>query len=152
MKQVIAVLGLGNDLMSDEGIGVVLVRRMSQRSKDFPKVDFVDGGTGGLALLYQIEGRQKVVFIDCAYMGAEPGTLKRFTLEQVQSTKELPGHSLHEADLLNILRMAQQLGHCPDEVVILGIEPQTVAVGQELTETLQGSLDDYLHAVEQELQ
>ncbi len=150
MKHATAVLGLGNPLMTDEGIGVVLVRRMS--SQAYPRVDFIDGGTGGLALLHKIQGRQKVIFLDCAYMGLNPGTLKRFTLDQVESLKDLPGHSLHEADLLNILRMARQLGQCPEDVVILGVEPETVAPGQTLTQTLQDRLDEYLHAIEQELQ
>ncbi len=151
MKQAIAVLGLGNPLMTDEGIGVVLVRRFSERSNSFSQVDFVDAGTGGLSILHQIEGRRKVVFIDCAYMGLEPGTLKRFTVDQVETTKVLPGHSLHEADLLGILRLARQLGQCPEEVVILGIEPAAVKPGQVLTEVLQSHLEDYLQAIEQEL-
>lgn len=151
MKQAIAVLGLGNPLMTDEGIGVVLVRRFSERSKDWPQVDFIDAGTGGLAILHQIEGRRKVIFVDCAYMGLEPGVLKRFTLDQVESIKDLPGHSLHEADLLNILRIARQLGQCPEDVVILGIEPAAVEPGEVLTEVLQSRLGDYLQAVEQEL-
>ena len=143
MKAKTAVLGLGNPIMTDEGVGVVLVRRLARHGDTYPQVDFIDAGTGGMKLLYMLEGRCKAVLIDCAYMGAEPGTMRRFTLDQVLSTKSLADLSLHEGDVLQILRKAQQLDMCPAEVVLFGIEPERMAPGQELTPTVAAQLEAY---------
>jgi len=138
------VLGLGNPLMADEGIGVHLIERLARRAEAYPGVDFIDAGTGGMALLHLIEGRAKAIFLDCAFMGLEPGSLRPFTPEQVRSTKVLAHQSLHEADLLRILSLAQQLGQCPEEIVIFGIEPEVVEPRQGLSAALLDKTEDYL--------
>jgi hydrogenase maturation protease len=151
MKKPVVVLGLGNPLMADEGIGVYLIERLAARAAEYPSVDFVDAGTGGLAVLYHIEGRRKAVFVDCAFMDEPPGTMRRFTPEEVRSTKMLAHQSLHEADLLRILAMARQLGQVPDEIVILGIQPQRVEPHQGLTPTLMDKIDEYIALILREL-
>jgi len=151
MKKDVVVIGLGNPLMSDEGIGVELVRRLSGCESVYPGVDFVDGGTGGFSLIYQLGGKQKAVLIDCAYMGAEPGAIKRFTPDDVESKKVLSGRSLHEADLLKVLEMAKELGEAPGDVVIFGIEPEVVEPGMQLSAVLNNRLDHYVSVVEREL-
>lgn len=151
MPKSIVVLGLGNPLMADEGIGVYLVERLAESAGDHPEVDFLDAGTGGLAVLHCVEGRQKAVFLDCAYMGQEPGSIRRFVPEEVRSTKVLAHRSLHEADLLRIIDMARQLGRAPDEVVIFGIEPERVEPGWGLSPALMNRIGSYLTTIEREL-
>lgn len=145
------VLGLGNPLMADEGIGVRLVVQLSRLAAERPDVEFLDAGTGGLAVLHHIQGRRKAVFIDCAYMGEEPGAIRRFTSEEVHSSKVLAHQSLHEADLLRILEMSQQLGQAPDEVVIFGIQPQRIEPAMELSPVLEDRMDEYLAVLLKEL-
>lgn len=145
------VLGLGNPLMADEGIGVRLVVRLSRLAAERPDAEFIDAGTGGLAVLHHIQGRRKAVFVDCAYMGEEPGTIRRFTPEEVRSDKALAHQSLHEADLLRILEMARQLGQAPDEVVIFGIQPQRIEPAMELSPVLEDRMDEYLAVLLKEL-
>ncbi len=150
-KQSVVVLGLGNPLMADEGIGVYLVERLTESAGGYPEIDFLDAGTGGLAVLHAIEGRQKAIFLDCAYMGQEPGSVRRFVPEEVRSAKVLAHQSLHEADLLRIIDMARQLGQAPDEVVIFGIEPERVEPGLGLSPTLMNRIESYLTVIEREL-
>lgn len=145
------VLGLGNPLMADEGIGVRLIAELSRSEAEHPDVEFLDAGTGGLAVLHHIEGRRKAIFIDCAYMGEEPGTIRRFTPDEVRSTKVLAHQSLHEADLMRILDLAQQLGQSPDEVVIFGIQPQRIEPSLELSPVLEDRIDEYLAVLLKEL-
>ena len=147
----VVVLGLGNPLMADEGIGVYLVERLNRVADRYPNADFIDAGTGGMSVLHWIEGRRKAILIDCAFMGAEPGTIRRFTPDEVRSTKVLVHQSLHEADLLHILTLAEQLGQCPEKVVIFGIEPETVEPGQELSGPLLEKIGHYLSEIEVEL-
>jgi hydrogenase maturation protease len=152
MKKPIVVLGLGNPLMADEGIGIDLVERLAQEADRYPSVDFIDAGTGGMAVLHLIEGRRKAVLIDCAFMGEAPGVLRRFTPEEVHSTKALAHQSLHEADLLRILTLAEELGQLPEQVTIFGIQPQVVEVRQGLSDILRNGVDHYLAEIRSELE
>jgi hydrogenase maturation protease len=145
------VLGLGNVLMSDEGIGVHLIERLSALKKKFPHVDFIDAGTAGMSILHLIANRRKAIIIDCAKMQTTPGTIRRFGPHQVESVKTLAHYSCHEADILQIVGFCRQLGQLPDEIVFFGIEPQTVAPGRSVSQTLAARINDYVDAVCKEL-
>ena len=151
MKKTIAVLGLGNPLMADEGIGCRIIELFLTQADKYPAVDFIDAGTGGMTVLHLIAGRCKVIIVDCAYMGTKPGTIKRFTPEDVKSIKKLAHQSLHESDILKVLALAKQLEQYPQEVVIFGIEPEKIEPGQELSEILAKKLDDYITVISEEL-
>ena len=143
----VAVIGLGNPLMSDEGVGVRVVAELREAGPPFPGVDVLDLGTSGMHVLHELEGRTKVVFVDCAEMGEAPGALRRFTPEEVVSRKVRTRLSLHEGDLLHTLALARELGACPRDVVILGIQPETVAPGERLSPPLAARLGEYGKAV-----
>jgi len=145
------VLGLGNPLMGDEGIGVHLVEQLARTAAQYPSVDFLDAGTGGLSVLHYIEGRRKAVVIDCAFMDEEPGVIRRFTPDQVRSRKVLAHQSLHEADLMQVLAVARQLGQGPEQVVLFGIQPERVELGQGLSPTLTDKIDEYISLILDEL-
>jgi len=150
-KKDILVVGLGNPLMGDEGIGVCVLEAVSRDASSFPGVEFLDLGTGGMKVLHAIAGRRKVVFVDCAVMGGAPGAIRRFTVDEVRSQKVLGGVSLHEADLFRLLELSRRLGECPQEVVIFGIEPARVAEGEGLSAAVRERVDEYVRAVKEEL-
>lgn len=152
MKKPTVVLGLGNPLMRDEGIGVFLIQRLARWVERYPSVEFIDAGTGGLSVLHLIEGRHRAVIVDCALMGEAPGTLKRFTPEDVRSTKVLAHQSLHETDLLRVIDMARELGQSPADIVLFGIQPAVVGPGQGLSPALMDRIDDYISIVAREFQ
>ncbi len=147
----IVVIGLGNPLMSDEGIGIHLLQALSADAGRHPDADFVDAGTAGFKALHAIAGRRKAVFIDCAMMGEAPGTIRRFSPDEVRSRKALPRFSLHEGDLLDTLEISRKLGECPADVVIFGIEPVSMAPGQELSDLLRSRLGEYRATIERDL-
>ena len=152
MRKPVVVLGLGNPLMADEGIGVYLVERLRESAIESPAVDFVDAGTGGLSVLHQIEGRHKAIVIDCAFMDEPPGAIGRFMPEEVLSTKVLAHQSVHEADLMRTIAMARQLGQAPDQIVIFGIQPERVEPSLGLSRTLIERIDEYISAILHELE
>ena len=149
MKQVV-VIGLGNPLMSDEGVGVRVVQALEAEGVH-PRADFVDAGTSGMKALHAMAGRAKAILVDCAKMRTEPGTLRRFGPDHVVSRKELPGFSLHEGDLLNTIELSRRIGECPAEVVIFGIEPARVEMGESLSPALASRLGEYVEAVKAEI-
>jgi hydrogenase maturation protease len=151
MRKPVVVLGLGNPLMADEGIGVALVERLLESAAAYPDVDFLEAGTGGLSILYLIEERRKAILIDCAFLDEPPGTIRRFTPDEVQSVKVLAHQSLHEADLMQIIALARPLGQAPGEVVIFGIQPQRVEPGLGLSRTLMERMDEYISLILREL-
>jgi hydrogenase maturation protease len=85
-------------------------------------------------------------------MDETPGTIRRFTPDEVRSTKVLAHESLHEADLLRILTLAEQLGQLPEEVTIFGIQPKVVEVRQGLSDVLLDRVDHYLVEIRSELE
>ena len=147
-KRSTVVIGLGNLLMADEGVGVRLVRALAAQ---FPAVDFCELGTGGMAVLHALAGRRKAVLLDCARMDQPPGTIRRFVPDQVASGKALPGFSLHEGDLLEILALSRRLGECPETVVIFGIQPASLAPGESLSPALASGFDAYLQLIAAEI-
>ncbi|RKY06397.1 MAG: hydrogenase [Planctomycetota bacterium] len=151
MKKKTIVLGLGNPLMGDEGIGIKLIEMLQSASGDFPEADFVDAGTGGMSLLHLIAGRAKAVIIDCAYMGAEPGTIKQFTPDEVKTVKQLTHLSLHEVDIIKVIDLARQLGECPEEIIFFGIEPAAVTRQMELSDILTDRLAQYAETIKTQL-
>ncbi len=152
MKKAVIVIGLGNTLMSDEGVGVRVVQRLLDFAGRFPLVDFIDAGTGGMSILHLIRGKDKAIFIDCARMGEKPGVIRKFTPQEIKSTRILAHQSLHEADLIKVIDLAGQLGQCPARIVIFGIEPELIEPGTGLSETLAGKLEHYVSVVCGELE
>jgi hydrogenase maturation protease len=146
----ILIICLGNPLMRDEGIGIYLASELSSHLAGNPDVEVLDLGTGGLSVIHAITGRKKIVFVDCAVMGQAPGTMLRFTPEQVCSKKVRMRYSLHEGDLLNTLELSRNLGECPDNIVIFGIEPKEIAQGEGLTSELQSNIRQYVQTILQE--
>jgi hydrogenase maturation protease len=147
----IVVIGLGNPLMSDEGIGVHVIRKLSEHQDKFPSVEFIDAGTGGINILHLIANRKKAVIIDCAKMGKKPGTIKQFEPADVKTAKKMTHFSLHEADILRIIDLSKLLGECPEQIAIFGIEPESLKLGQKLSQTLAGKMDAYLAGIRKEL-
>jgi hydrogenase maturation protease len=104
-----------------------------------------------MSLLHLIAGRKKVILIDCARMGLEPGAIRRFTPDDVITIKKLAHWSLHEVDILKVIELARMLEQCPGRIVIFGIEPAAIEQHMGLTATIQSHLGEYLNAIQDEL-
>lgn len=147
----ILIICLGNPLMRDEGIGIRLASELLVHLADDPNVEVMDLGTGGLSVIHAIAGREKIIFVDCAIMGQNPGLIHRFTPEQVRSKKVRMRYSLHEGDLLNTLELSRRLAQCPDDIVIFGIEPKEIAPGEGLTSEMENNIQQYVQTILKEL-
>lgn len=140
------VIGLGNPLMGDDGLGIAVARRLLAR-RDLPEdVQVVDGGTWGLNLLPVIEDAQRVVLVDAIDVAAPPGTLVRLSRERLPkylATKISP----HEVDLLDVLALAELRRTLPDDTTAIGLQPQTVALGDRLSPLIEERLEELVAAV-----
>jgi hydrogenase maturation protease len=126
------VLGLGNILLRDEGIGVRALELLDERYEFPPEVQLLDGGTLGLNLLPYVEDADRLLVIDAVKMGGEPGTVVRLEGEEVPASLSVK-ISPHEMGLADVLAAAQLRGRCPSELVLVGVQPGVIDTGLELS-------------------
>ncbi len=144
------VLALGNPLRGDDGVGAATLEVLSRH--DLPEgVDLVDGGTGGLEIVLMFQDYRRVIIIDAAEMGIEPGKWQRFTPHDViLSSGEMHG-TVHDAGLAEALQLADALTITPDELVIYGVQPLEVGWVSGLSEPIWAAVPDIIAAILSEL-
>lgn len=149
-----AVIGLGNALLADEGVGLHATRLLGERLKG-KEIDLIEAGTCGMNLLHQFDEREKIIFIDAGNCGAEPGDFRRFHRDDVVSLKKSKGYSLHEFDLIEFLDTASKIrkSDTPD-VVIYCIQPHEIKMSEKLSSVVDRMLpslvDRIYHEITQE--
>lgn len=142
----IVILGLGNILLSDEGVGVKVVQDL-MKNYQFPEtVEIVDGGVGAFSLLPYIESAKKLLVIDAILGGKPPGTIYKFKNEEIpiQIMDRLSVHEVSFSDILNFAKLRESY---PEELVIIGIEPQSLSLGLELSEIIKENYKNLLNEV-----
>ncbi len=140
----LTVLGIGNILMQDEGIGVRLMEA-AMVAHDWPEeIEFIDGGAGGLNLLNFIEQAKRMVVIDAADMGLAPGEHRLISPEQVRD--DTPEHrvSMHDVPFMETLKLCEQFSRRPDRVRLFVVQPKSIDFGQDLTIELTAAFDRLL--------
>lgn len=143
----IIVLGIGNLLLSDDGIGVHAVRRLSEQYDFPPSVTLLDGGTKGLDLLPFIEGSDKVLIIDAANFNREPGTIDCVEGENIPAFLSANKLSVHQIGLPDMLFAARFMDITPREMCLVGIQPHSMETGTDLSDVLSKRLDLLLETV-----
>jgi hydrogenase maturation protease len=147
----IVVLGLGNTLLGDEGLGVRALHALRERVGDtYPEIEWVDGGTSGLEALACIEGRSHLLLLDAVQTGAAPGTLIRLTSDEIPATIALK-LSMHEVVLADALALSALRGTLPGTRVLLGIVPEVIDWGEDLSTAVGDAMGALIAASEREL-
>lgn len=136
----ILVLGVGNLLLTDEGVGIRVTERLNELYEFPENVSVLDGGVLGLSLLGVISEADHLIVVDAVKNGMEPGSLYRLEGDQVPR-RILAKNSLHQVDFLETLASCEALDKVP-ETVILGVEPQDIEnLSIELTPLIQERVD-----------
>jgi hydrogenase maturation protease len=155
----ILVLGLGNILLRDEGVGSHVAQVLQEKSMP-ADVEVVDGGTAALDALLLVEGIDKLVVIDALRAGQKPGTIYRAKFragEKDKLAEILAGQggsriSLHQVGLIDALAIAEKLNSMPAEIVIIGVEPAKVDYGLELTDEVEQKIPEIIDTVVKEIE
>ncbi len=148
MKKLL-VLGVGNILMMDEGIGVHAVNHFLSEKWVSDEVDFIDGGTFTQDIFFLFENYEQILVLDIVRAGREPGTIYRLAESDLRKDRKQP-LSLHDIDLLDSLGMAELAGHKP-ALTVLGIEPEKINWDTEMTPTLKKVFPAYIEAARKEI-
>ncbi len=140
------VIGLGNPLMGDDGLGLAALAQLRDAWELSAEVELVDGGTWGMNLLPVIEDAGRVLLIDAINADAAPGT------EVVVSRQRLPRYlatkiSPHQVDMADVMALAELRGTLPEQTTAIGLQPAKVELSTELSEPLRFRLDDLVASV-----
>ena len=142
-----AVVGVGNLMMKDDGIGPFLISKLEELESFPPNIDLIDEGVGGMRIIHDIEGYDKVLIIDSTDFGGEPGDHRIFKPEEVETVKQISGRSLHEMDLIRTLELARIMGTSPSEIWIMAVQPRSVDMGDILSEELMSRMNEYIQTI-----
>jgi len=146
------VIGIGNPLRRDDGIGIVLLEKLIEKKNDLPSdIEYVDGGTGGMNLLHMLALFDVVLIIDAVNFNGRPGEPKLFRPEDVQSKKASINIPTHETDILKIIHLSKELGEIPDELFIFGIQPKDTSQGDGLSSDLHEAVSSLTLNLQKEI-
>ncbi len=134
------VLGVGNKLMSDEGVGVHVIERLAEKYKLPEEVQVLDGGTLGLDLLYYLEGIENLLIVDAAETGKEAGTMIRLADDEVPAYMSIK-ISPHQMGVPDMLAAAKMKDIYPKRLVFWGIQPALITLSLALSPVLVSKLD-----------
>lgn len=133
------VIGLGNVLLADDGAGVEAARRLMEVAALPGNAEVLDGGTLGLSLLPRVREARSVIILDAVKADAPPGTVVRLegdALSAAISTRLSP----HQVGVADLIEGARLLGGLPERVVMVGVVPEKIALGVELSPAVEAAM------------
>jgi hydrogenase maturation protease len=147
--QKIFILGVGNVLLSDEGVGVHVANELMKMDLP-PNVTVVEGGTDGFRLLNVITEADRLIVVDAVRGGAAPGSIYRFDIDDVQSCPSGFKTSVHQIGILEVIDLSGLIGKTPKTTVI-GIEPKSLKMGMELSPEIKAKIPRIIELIFDEL-
>jgi len=144
----VLVLGLGNILLTDEGVGVHIVNRLADEQAGQPGIEFMDGGTLSFTLANAIVATDALIVVDTAALNAAPGTVQVFEGDAMDHFITTGGKtSVHEVSLVDLLSIAALEGLLPARRALVGIQPQNFDWGDWPTEVVANAIPRACEAV-----
>ncbi|MDH4265892.1 MAG: HyaD/HybD family hydrogenase maturation endopeptidase [Deltaproteobacteria bacterium] len=151
MNPKLSLIGLGNILLRDEGVGVHAVEALRKNFDFSEDVCLLGGGTLGLDLLLWIEGMERIVFIDAVDFKKAPGTIAIIENEDLPSFLA-PKLSLHHVGLSDLLFASSFMGTKPSQITLIGIQPEKIEIGLTLSDILNENFEKLLKTILKKLQ
>ena len=136
----VLVMGIGNTLLQDDGIGVHVTESFKSSREPDPNLDILDGGTIGLSLLPDVEEADAVIIVDASEIGEQPGTVQIFHNEEIDRQLSGKRRSVHEVALYDLFFAAALRGRCPKERVLIAIQPASTEWGLDPTPEVKASI------------
>ena len=145
----VAVIGIGNVIMADEGAGVEALKLIEERGCP-GEVELIDAGTAFFAIVSDLKDYEKLIILDVVRGGRPAGTVYRFVMDDVKGGDVLV--SLHDLGVVDALRMELLVGKVPEDIVFFGIEPEKVELSIGLSPPVRKGLDHLVDMVMEELE
>lgn len=142
----IAVLGIGNLIMQDEGVGIHVIRKLEKEYTFQPKIELIDGGTSGSELYGFFEDNDKMIIVDAVNFDEDPGFIG--TIEKDDILKRLNTKmSMHNLGLTDVLSHVKLLDIEPSEIFLVGVQPAIIELHDELSEIVSKRVDRILEVI-----
>ncbi len=135
------VLGLGNTLLGDDGVGIYTLKELQRNWQDHDSIDFIDGGTLSFTLTETFYDADNLIVIDAAQLNTPPGVVKVFTNDEMDTFVRTSNcSSVHEVSLSELLDMARLLETLPARRALIGVQPDTVDWADHPTEIVKKAI------------
>jgi hydrogenase maturation protease len=134
------ILGIGNSLLSDEGLGIRMLDYLQRHFPELANVTYLDGGTLSFTLAPWIEEADRLIVIDAAELKATPGTIEVFTGEAMDRFSSKTKRSVHEVSLGDLLAIAHLTGFLPENRALIAVQPRDIDWGQCLSNPVKQAL------------
>lgn len=139
------VIGVGSEIRRDDGVGVVVARRLAPEAAELG-IEVVEGHTGGINLLFEMEGAEQCIIIDAVDMGREPGTVVVFDADDADIVLTERVASLHHVSLADVLQLARATG-VTARVTVVGIQPEDTRPGEGFSAAVASRIDEMVDIV-----
>ncbi|MEW6556741.1 MAG: HyaD/HybD family hydrogenase maturation endopeptidase [Elusimicrobiota bacterium] len=152
----IAVVGFGNILMGDEGVGVHVIKELQNPSTFYrlpSTVELIDGGTASFDVILSLKNVDKLIIIDAIKNGGISGEIYKFQNFQISKfgNLEIEKLSLHDINIIDALKIAGKVGQLPKEIIFIGIEPKEILPKLELSEEVKNKIPEVIKMVMSEI-
>lgn len=124
------VLGIGNNLLTDEGVGIHVINHLVENFQDVDDITYLDGGTLSFTLAGPIAEHDNLIVVDAARLKEDPGTIKTLIGEEMDSYLTGNRQSVHEVGLMDLLDIARLSETYPQQRALIGIEPASIEWGE----------------------
>lgn len=141
------VLGVGNTILTDEGIGPWVVERLRELNPEVPGVEWMDGGTLSFSIAASVEDAEYLIVVDATELKSEPGTVKVFVDADMDRMLGGHGRSIHEVGLMDLMNMARFADRVPQRRALVGIQPEIVDWGTEPSPRVAAAVPEAAQAV-----
>ena len=143
----VLVMGVGNTLLQDDGIGVHVTESLKAAQQSTPDFEILDGGTIGLSLLPEIEDADAVIIVDASEIGERPGAMRIFRNTEIDQQLSGKKRTVHEVALADLFSAAALRGRCPAERALIAIQPGSTDWGLEPTPDVQAAIPRACEAI-----
>jgi hydrogenase maturation protease len=147
----VKIIAVGNSFYGDDGVGAAVLEKIRQDGL-FPGAELIDVHTDALAMLEHLAAGQKNVIVDAAQMGLEPGAVVGFRPEEVRMKIKSDHLSMHGFGLAEAFALAGQLNKMPADVLVVGVEPERVAINQGLSSVVKEAVPRVISIIQAEVE
>jgi hydrogenase maturation protease len=147
-KQIL-VLGVGNLLLSDEGVGVHVAQKMMEMDLP-PGVEVLEGGTDGFGLMHVLLRAGHLILVDAIRGGGPPGSLYRFEIEDCPPFPDTYKTSVHQISILEVINLSGLIGSTP-RTTIIGVEPKCLEMGMDLSPEIEAKVPRIIELITEEV-